>query len=290
MTRHLEQRGGRTVAALLLALLFAITGCSTPQHDSEPRTFASVPQTASVGPTETIAHLSLHHAAKPRGVAAYVAGVVDEGATLITTTETNGGMVRAIRLKLGPEWRITRQGEYAIAWDRSQWRESRAKIQHLRRITYVHAGRDAWRDVYDGSRRLVHRETMRPVRVDVVHLPSAVQKGPHFRTDSAKQVRAWREGTHRLGRRAAGRDPGLVQLLAMDTNVDYGHWIWRDRMTDRIGMPSIWQLTQPIRGTHRGGRLIDAEHTTAPTSRARLVRTPVPPDVDHHGIRFRLHL
>lgn len=278
-------------SALLAALVGLLVACAPAQGpDAAPQHFTSTVSAQATSSTAAVAHLSLHHAARPKVIARYVAAVAAEGATVITTTETNRPMTLAVRSRLGDDWRVARQGEYLIAWERGTWYESKVDIVHLRRLTYVHSGRDAWRDNYQGARRLVHRDTGTPVRFAVSHDPSAVQKGDEFRTDSPDQVTAWKQAQVRQGKRVAGSPSGVVQVLTKDSNVDHHRKVWRSRTTTLIGLPTIWDAARPFQGTHRGRRLIDVGLATVLTSQARLTITPPPRDVDHHGIRFRIHL
>ena len=281
----------RVTGALVATLVGALAACAPVQSpDVGPQRFASVATAQAVSAPATVAHLSLHHAARPKAIGRYVAKVAAEGATVITTTETNRPMTLAVRTRLGDSWRVTRQGEYLIAWERGTWYQSRVGIVHHRRLTFVHSGRDAWRDNYQGARRLVHRETQTPVRFAVSHDPSAVQKGDEFRTDSPRQVAAWKQAQVRQGKRVAGSPSGVVQVLTKDSNVDHHRKVWRSRTTTLVGLPTIWDAARPFEGTHRGRRLIDVGLATVLTSRARLTITPPPRGVDHHGIRFRIHL
>lgn len=234
-----------------------------------------------------VAHLSGRYDVRPAVFAQYVATVAAEGYDIITTTETNRAMLRAICRKLGKSWRVTRSGEYVIAWRRSTVTQGR-RVPARRRVTRVHPIA-AWRDVWTHSRRLVHRDTGQHLRIDVAHMPAGVESGDDFRVDQPEQVRAWKQGMNRLGRRAGGRDVNLVQVLAMDANVDYHRRKWREEVGRRLGMPSCWDGRRPDRGSHHR-RLIDVIHSTAPMTRAHLTSTPRPAGVDHHGIACRIHL
>lgn len=237
---------------------------------------------------EKIAFLALHHAARPGRVGRYLRDVAAEGATVILTTESSKRMRSAAARHL-PGWTVTRQGEYLIAWKRSVW-AGVPRIRHRSRVTRVHRGRDSWRDVWLGSRLLKHRATGQRVRFDAAHMPSAVQSGDRFRVDSRKQVQAWKQGMTRHGARIRRMNPDVIPVIGMDTNVDYRRKVWRDEVGRRVGLPSCWDDSRPRTGTHRGDRLIDVIHTSAPIVASGLTRTSPPVDVDHHGISATLNL
>lgn len=242
------------------------------------------------------AHLSLRYDAKPVSIGRYVASVAREGVSVITMTELNRKMAKATRARLPHGWRLVRHGEYGFAWDTKVFRAGPGII-HRKRLTYIHRNpRDAWRDVWVASRRLVHRETKTLLRFDVAHMPSMVEHGTKFRSEVqprdklvGKQVRAWKRGMNKHGLRAAGRPDQLVQVLAMDANVNYHEERWRNEVRTRVGMPSVWDEHRPRGGTH-GRRLIDVVHSTHELDKGNHVRTVRPADVDHGGIRYRVNL
>lgn len=240
-----------------------------------------------------MAHLSLRFDAQPEHVAGYVAEVIDtEDVDVVTCTESKG-RARAVRKRLGKSWRVQSRGEYLVCSRRAvlgRWHGWPARLRK--------AAGAGWHNRGGGDRayavlvsNLRHLCTGSRVRVMVAHTPSHVQVGARFRRLPAR-VNAWTKGLATWGRwirHCARHHKRVVQVAAMDSNVENHLPHWRHLLEHELGLPSIWRHHRPKGGTH-GHRLIDTAHTNARVTGQRLCRVRQPHDIDHGGIVFRLHL
>lgn len=188
---------------------------------------------------------------------------------LLTLTEVQE-RARRVPLHHVDGWNVrTGQGtDLAIMWRLSRWKLRASGVRPLTSLTYV-----GW------SGRPVRQRMMfvvldpRPPRtaprllVTLAHLPSAVEYGDSFRRSSPSRVAVWKDSLP--GWRNAIRElrtrfrPSVVMIVA-DWNVDVRRPHWRRVLADAFPHQRLtWRRPLPTRGTHAGGRLIDATLTNA---------------------------
>lgn len=244
---------------------------------------------------EPRAHISLKHSLTPAPIGRYVKQVIEtDNCTSFSTTESGRRYLRAIRSELGADWIVRLSGEYVIGVRRSQFRPVAFKST-LTRLTKVYADRSAWRDLFVHRRLFVHRETGRHYAIGAGHPPASVEAGNNWRSSNPQGVAASQRGMRRLGRwvvRAEKRWPGVVVAIGLDANVDHHRSIWRNRFGGMLRLESMWDKTQPPRGTgtHAGGRLIDAIYANVPMTSPHISRINPPAGVDHRAVVATLRI
>lgn len=176
------------------------------------------------------------------------------GADVVTWTELAG---RAEVLRHRPRWGIyapTRQTDVGISWRRGAlWRP-------VARRTYWLAPRTTIAVV------VLERPGQR-LLATVAHLPSHVEYGNHFRVGVPGKVEAWQQAVDRWRptiRELRHRWCPCTVIVAADWNADVRRPAWRQRIASTFpGLRLTWTRPLPQRGTHRGGRIIDATLTNA---------------------------
>lgn len=196
------------------------------------------------------------------------------GADVVTWTEVRE-RARALRR---PGWRAyapTGRTDVAVSWRADQWRP-------LARRTFWLAPRTTVVVV------VLQGATQR-VLATVGHLPSHVEYGDTWRRGVAAKVDAWQQAATNWRpalRHLRQRWRPDVVIVAADWNTDVRRPSWRARVNAAFPrMRLTWRQPLPDRGTHRGGRIIDATLTRS-AGRARLL--PHNDASDHRAYRERL--
>ena len=238
-------------------------------------------------------HASLKHDADRDAVAAWLAALVaGRRLHVLTCTEAQQpGIRRVLARRLGRAYRVRRRGEYLIVTHRRTLRA--ASVPRLWLLsTRAKNGLPGWRQVRVAAD--TYRVAGRRLRIMVGHMPAGVESGDSWRADrpSAAAVTCAQEGYSRWGARIRrGARRGVVQVAALDANLDQRRDGWRRWVSTRLG-PSVWAGRVPDRGTH-GHRLIDTAHITG----ARVVAAGIPAAnadrprrLDHAAIAYVIEL
>lgn len=178
-------------------------------------------------------------------------------ADYITTTESQQkGARKAVRRAFGKGWGVRKTGEYLCVFRRATFRPIRAP--HVSIFTAIR-NYAQWRQMHVGTFNLRHRTLKRRWRILAIHGPSAIQAGSSFRRGKQSEI-AW-QGWPKVGRklrRFHRKRPRAVQVVAADCNANLRDTFWMAWFEAQTGATCIWRNQTPNRGTHAGGRLIDA--------------------------------
>lgn len=242
------------------------------------------------------AHASLRYDADPHALAAYLEELVyRHRLQVLTTTESRSRMlVRALRVRLGPNYRVVRRHEYLHVWDRRALR-GRSHWAHLLAaspIRYWMMGKLGRRFLV-GTQRLRHRGTGRLCRFSTGHAPSGIEgRAGRWRVGALLgRIASARNGFDRWGRTARRWQRGRrVQVLSLDANLDQRLAPWRVYLDRELGGRSVWHEDRPELGTH-GRRVIDDVRVLgARVTRSRVDSSPRPPGVDHRAVVWAIDL
>lgn len=208
------------------------------------------------------AHGSKHAApATVSEVVAYTVALIDQYRphVLTTTESTQHGLVAALRTALGKQYAVRKAGEYLCIVDRTVARHRVARPK-LIRLTDIKGLHDDWRNLFIGAFGVkILAASDVAYLVTVGHVASGVQAGARYTSDPKRQamVASSREGLRAWGAWLDQQPSATVCSAAMDSNLDHHRAVWRRRVADDMGGPTIWDRRQPIRGSH-GARLIDS--------------------------------
>lgn len=184
-----------------------------------------------------------------------------EGMAVIFCTEVTAAQASAFK---AAGWDHHRVGESVVHWKTSVFR-GRKRWATVLALGRYFTGKGGRKDgVTTASVRLTHISTGRTGMVrGGIHTPASVQAGNHWSTKTPR-VQAHKELDTRLGRktrRIRHRHPVWFQLAGLDLNLDMRRLVWRQYMTDTLGLQCCWNANNLPRhgGTHAGGRVIDAQ-------------------------------
>lgn len=178
-------------------------------------------------------------------------------AHILTTTETQQrGAVKEIVEAMGPAFSYQLTGEYMCITRDTIFRKLKAPRARKAVVTRVRNWA-LWKQMHVGYFNVYHKGLRRRFRILVIHGPSGIEMGDHFKPGPASDVA--KTGWPRIGRSFVyfyRTHIRAVQVAVADTNGDHFIPFWMNWFEDRVQAKSIWRGDLPKIGTH-GKRLID---------------------------------
>ena len=162
-----------------------------------------------------------------------------------------------------------------------------------RQLSSVVGGSNVWRNPFAAEQSYSVAGSDHTLHAFVLHAPSAVESGNNYGSNTVLDT-ASRQGFQNMGGWVTSLDTGTsIDLVNMDSNVDWKRPAWRKRVLGYMSQPgakatSTWDSQQPTIGTHAGGRLIDVGVVYHTSVSSASVRTDNNDPSDHKAIMYML--